>query len=149
MIFRTVTGVKGQKMAQHDKKFCLSHFISQIPCIIWLSFMVYMCNNDISWKNPVLRNNSIHISGTIIHHTIFIISKFHFFFFFWFSGLLGGKMAKNGPKWQKNVSHPISQEPHLIWMWFLACMCKMIYPAFSLFHVFKFLIFRAFRAFTL
>ena len=80
-------------MAQHDKKFCLSHFISQIPCIIWLSFMVYMCNNDISWKNPVLRNNSIHISGTIIHHTIFIISKFHFFLF-WFSGLLGGKMAK-------------------------------------------------------
>ena len=29
LIFWVVRGVKGQKMAQSDKKFCLSHFVSQ------------------------------------------------------------------------------------------------------------------------
>ena len=32
--FWVVSGVKGQRMVQNDKKFCLSHFISQGPCII-------------------------------------------------------------------------------------------------------------------
>ena len=50
LIFRIIWGVcvcegggvvvKGQKMAQNDKKFCLSHSISQEPCIIWLWFLV-------------------------------------------------------------------------------------------------------------
>ena len=45
--------------------------------------------------------------------TFFVFSKS------WFSGLLGagrrGKKAKNGPKWQKNLSNSISQElPHMI-----------------------------------
>ena len=34
--------VIGQKMAQNDKKFCLSHSIPQEPCIIWLWFLVRM-----------------------------------------------------------------------------------------------------------
>ena len=34
MIFWVVSGVKGQRMVQNDKTFCLSHFISQGPCII-------------------------------------------------------------------------------------------------------------------
>ena len=29
LIFQTVRGVKGQKMAQNDKKICLSHSASQ------------------------------------------------------------------------------------------------------------------------
>ena len=34
--------------------------------------------------------------------------------------------AKNGPKW---LSHSVSQELYLIWLWFLVHMCKiMIYP---------------------
>ena len=48
LIFQVVSGVKGQKMAQNDKKFCLSHFILQEPYIIWLSFMVHLCKMMIS-----------------------------------------------------------------------------------------------------
>ena len=56
-----------------------------------------------------------------------------FFIFFksWFCGLSGGgiKKAKNGPKWQKILSHFVSQELYLIWLWFLVHMCKiMIHP---------------------
>ena len=42
-IFGVKSGVKGQKMAQSDKKLCLSYFISQEACIIWLLFLLYMC----------------------------------------------------------------------------------------------------------
>ena len=35
-------GVKGQKMAQNDKKLCLLHSISQEAYIIWLWFLVYI-----------------------------------------------------------------------------------------------------------
>ena len=34
LIFWVVIGVKGQRMVQNDKTFCLPHFISQGPCII-------------------------------------------------------------------------------------------------------------------
>ena len=34
---------KGQKVAQNDKIFCLSHSASQEPYIIWLWFLVHMC----------------------------------------------------------------------------------------------------------
>ena len=34
-IFWVVRGLKGQNMAQNDKKFCQSRFISQEPYIIW------------------------------------------------------------------------------------------------------------------
>ena len=33
---------KGQKVAQNDKIFCLSHSASQEPYIIWLWFLVHM-----------------------------------------------------------------------------------------------------------
>ena len=78
LIFGVVVGVRWQKMVQNDKKFCLSHFISQEPYIIWLSSMVHMCK--------------------------MIISPGIFFSFlkFWVFGLLGGlKGQKNGPNWQK------------------------------------------------
>ena len=41
-------GVKGQKMVQNEKKFCLSRSISQEAYIIWLSFEVHRCNMMIS-----------------------------------------------------------------------------------------------------
>ena len=58
-------GVKGPKMVQNVKKFCLSHSISQESYIIWFLFMVLMCKMIVS-------------SGFF-----FIFSKV------WFSGLLG------------------------------------------------------------
>ena len=58
--------LKGQNTIQNDKKFCLSCSISQEPFIIWLPFMVHMCQMIISPCN------------------FFIFSKF------WFFGLLGG-----------------------------------------------------------
>ena len=39
---------RAKKMAQDDKKFHLLHFISQEPCMIWLSFMVHLCKIMIS-----------------------------------------------------------------------------------------------------
>ena len=42
LIFRVVRGLKGQKMAQNNKNFCLSHLIFQELYIIWCSFMVHM-----------------------------------------------------------------------------------------------------------
>ena len=86
------------RMVKGQKSFML-HMCKMIsPSInfyfsIWLSFMVHMCKMIIS---PSI--------------------NFHFSKF-WFSGLLGigevgGKRAKNSPKWQKFcLSHSISQEP--------------------------------------
>ena len=76
LIFRLVRRVKGQKMVQNDKKFCLLHFISQEPYIMWLSFMVRICKMIIS-------------SGVL-----FTFPKF------WFFEFIGGKRAKYGPEWQ-------------------------------------------------
>ena len=42
-IFQALNGENGQKTAQVDKTFCLLHFISQEPYIIWLSFIVHLC----------------------------------------------------------------------------------------------------------
>ena len=36
------------------------------------------------------------------------------------------KKAKNGQKWQKILPHFVSQELHLMWLWFLVLMCKMM-----------------------
>ena len=43
--------LKGQKTVHNDKKFCLSHSISQEPYIIWLWFLVHMCKMMISPVN--------------------------------------------------------------------------------------------------
>ena len=48
LIFWIVMGLKGQKMAQNDKKFRLLRLVSQEPYIIWLSFMIHMCKMIIS-----------------------------------------------------------------------------------------------------
>ena len=72
--FWIIRGVKRQKIAQNDKKFCLSHLKSQEPYMIWFSFVVYNCK-------------------LIIYVGIFFIfQNFDFF------GLLGGSKRKNGLK---------------------------------------------------
>ena len=66
----------------------------------------------------------------------------------WFWRLLeeeGVKGAKNGLKWQKILSHFVSQELYLIWLWFLLHMCKMMISPAIFFHFFKSLIFRVFQ----
>ena len=40
LIFQVFRGLKGQKMAQNDKIFCLLHLIFQWPYVIWFSFIV-------------------------------------------------------------------------------------------------------------
>ena len=40
--------VKGQKMTQNDKKFCLSCSVSPEPYVIWLWFLVHMFHMMIS-----------------------------------------------------------------------------------------------------
>ena len=56
-----------------------------------------------------------------------------------------GKRAKNGPKWQNILSHSVSQELYLIWLWSLVHMCKIMSPA-IFFHFFKILIFQVFQS---
>ena len=71
--------VKGQKMFQNEKKFCLLCSISQESYIIWFSFMVFMFK-------------------MIIPPGVF----FFFFSQFWFSGLLLGKKGKKRRKMMTN-----------------------------------------------
>ena len=98
--FWAVKGVKGQKMSQYDKKFCLLQLIYLRNHISWLSFMVLLCKMMMSLA------------------FCFIFSKF------WFFGLLGegrrGKRVKNGPRWEKKICllHFVSQESYIIWFWF-------------------------------
>ena len=47
-VVRVEGGIKGEKMVQNEKKFCLSCSISQELYIIWFSFMVLMFNMIIS-----------------------------------------------------------------------------------------------------
>ena len=91
--------VKGQKMAQDDKK--ILQLMSQEPYIIWLSFMVHLCKLMISLG----------------------------FFFFFFKILVlwvvwkvkGQKIAENNKK--LCPLHFISQELCII-SWFMVDMCK-------------------------
>ena len=78
LIFWAYRGVKGQKMVQNDKTFCLLCSISQEPYIIWLSFMLQMCKMIIS-------------QGVFFNFKILIL---------W---VVGAERAKNGLKWQKNL----------------------------------------------
>ena len=66
-------GLKGQKMTQHDKTFCLSHSVYQEPYIIW-----HTC---VKW---------------------WYLQQSFWFFKILIFGVLGvGKRVKNDPKWQK------------------------------------------------
>ena len=109
------------------KNFCLLPFISQEPYIIWLSFMVSLCETMIA------------------PDFFFIFSKF------WFSGLLGPKWAEilshishGFHLWYSCVGDNIlsdsaSQKLYVIWLWLLVHMCKkMISAMFFIFSKFWF-----------
>ena len=121
LIFRVVNGVKGQKMAQNNKKLCMLLSTSQEPYIIWSSFVVHNCN---------------------------LISSSVFFIFFkivisWIvSKVKEYKMAQNDKK--LCLAHSISQEPYIIWFSFLIHLCKMMVRP-GIFSFFKIMIFRAVR----
>ena len=86
VIFQAVTVLKGQKMVQIDKKFCLSHLVSQESIMMQMSKMIIypggFFNFSKLWffrssgcckgkKWPEMTKNSVllHISETI-HHII-------------------------------------------------------------------------------
>ena len=77
-------GVKGQKIVQNDKKFCLLQSIFQEAYIIWLWFLIHMCK-------------MMTYLGTI-----FIFSKF------WFSGSLRVVKGKKWSKMTKTSVHHVS-----------------------------------------
>ena len=90
LIFQVISGLKGQKMAQNDKKVCPSHSVSQEPYIIWSWCLVHLCK-------------------MIIFPTFFAFFQNCDFWVFW----VGGKTAKNDPKLP--ISHSMSQELWVIW----------------------------------
>ena len=103
LFFWVVRGVKEQKQVQ-NKKFYLSHFISQEQYIIWLPFMVHLCKMIIS------------LGGFSIFVKIL---------FFWVvRGVKGQKTVQNDKK--LCLLHSISQEPYIIWLSSMVHMCKMI-----------------------
>ena len=76
--FRLLRGQKGKKWPKMTSKFCLLHFISQEPWIIWLSFVVDKFK--------------------------MIMSPADFFIFlkFWYFGLWGGSKGKKWSRMAKN-----------------------------------------------
>ena len=88
-------------MAQNEKKFCLSCFISQEPYITWLSFVVHKFKKMIS---PCI---------------FFVLLKF------WFFGLLVGEKGENGAKWQK-ILFVTLHISYILWLSFVIRKCKMI-----------------------
>ena len=105
------------KLVRFYRYFSLYNFknLNRTLCI-WSWFLVHMCK----MMTPP--------------DAFFIFSKF------WFCGLLGGWKGKNWSKMTNILSHSMSQELYLIWLWFLVYMCKMISPLiffiFKIFHVF-------------
>ena len=113
LIFWFVSWIKGQKMTQNDKHFCLLRLISQESLFIvhmrkrkyllhFFQFLIFGANsgvkgqkNDPKWQKIVC---CTHISGSIHHMMWFLVhiykmmtSSYAFFIFskVWFSGLLG------------------------------------------------------------
>ena len=86
-------GVKGQKMAQNDKKFHPSHSVSQESNIMWLWFLVHTCKMIIS---PLL---------------FFIFSKF---WFFGFSGRINGKKITQNYQFQSFTFYISETVDHII-----------------------------------
>ena len=111
---------------------------------------VYMCKSHPFTHIYMCTINECYLIYGYIYIYIYIQAFFSLFSKFWFLGSLewgwgerGGtvkrtKMAQN----DKNfcLSHSVSQEPYIKWLWFLAHMCKMMISP-----VFKILILGFFR----
>ena len=102
--------VKGQKIAQNDKKLCLPHLISQEPYIIWSSFVVQKCKNYVCCT-PCLSKHTSFYRGFCCTS----LKWWHLQMFFSFSqnfgfpgseegGRTGGRVkGKKSPKMTKQV----------------------------------------------
>ena len=88
LIFLVGRGVKLQEMAQNDKKFCLSHSVSQELYLIWLWFLVHLCK-------------------MMIFPAIFFI-----FLKFWFLGFLGVRRIKG-----QKMTHSYQFQSVTLYMW--------------------------------
>ena len=93
LFFEISKGVKGQKVAQNDRRFCLSHSIPQEPYIIWLWFLakwwylqqifsffqnfeffgVFRAKNDL--KLPISVCHTLHLRNCRSYHQDFFISR--------------------------------------------------------------------------
>ena len=140
LIFWVVRGIKGQKTVQNDKRFCLSCCISHGLYMIWLWFMVHMCqmiiapgtfsyffkilifqairevkfqktvqNDKSSVRHPPYLRNHISYDCHLWYSFVkwqYLQKFFSFFQNFDFSGFSwwGWGRAKNGSKWQQNLS---------------------------------------------
>ena len=93
-----------KKLAQNDKKFCMSCSISQKQYIIWSSFVVHKCKMIIS-------------TGAFFHF-------FNILIFQVVSGVKQQKLAQNNKI--LCLSHSMSQEPYIIWPSFVVHKCEMI-----------------------
>ena len=98
-----------------------------------------------------------HLSKHRLFYHFFLLHKFKmmtssgtFFIFlkFWSKIFWSKKMIQND---KTNLSHSVSQELFLRWVWFLVHMCKMMispvtYLFIYFFHFFKILIFQVFQS---
>ena len=152
-------GQKGKKWSKMKKNsVCCTPYLwnhTSYDCYLWYTFV-----NDISrcffnfkilifWvvRGPKWQNflsAAPYILGTIYH--VILIYDTHVSFFFSFKMLIfgiirgvvkGQKIAKNDKKFCP--SHSVSQEPNIIWLWFMVCIYKMmISPIFFIFQNFDF-----------
>ena len=141
-------GVKGQKIAQNDKKFCLSCLIYCKP-YIWSSFVVHKCKLIISpgffyffkilffW---IVRR----VAARVVLCTLYLRNHTSYDFDLCCTCVKGYSIK--WPKMTKKLSQSICQELYLIWLWFLVHMCKMMTSLAICFHFFKILIFQVFQS---
>ena len=124
LIFGVISRAKEHKMAWNDKNYlCCNLYLSKHT-----SYDCAFCCTSLKWW----------------HLQMF----FHFFQILFFQVVRGGegvKRAKNGPKWQKNLSNSISQKLYLIWLWFLVHIFKMLISLADFFIFWKVWFFRVFK----
>ena len=142
-------------MTKNDKNFCLLNVISQESLfvvhmqkrkylLIFFQFLIFGANSNkmtqmTKWPKmteycvvaPISQEAYTIWLWFLVHIYQLMTSSYAFYIFskFWFSGLLGGKRAKNGPKGQKNLSVSLYLRNRTSYDCFLVYMCKMTSPA--------------------
>ena len=120
LIFGVNSEVKGQNMAQNDKKFCLSHSVFQEAYIIRSWFLAHLTCKMMTSPDA-----------------FFIFSNFYFLSC---EGGWGGgqKLAQNVSKFCLShlVFHMIRYEPYLIWLWFCYTFVKYFQQLVFFFFIF-------------
>ena len=140
MIFWVVSGVKGQKMPQNDKKLSQTSYLrnhTSYDCHIWYTyvkwifiFSKFLFSRSLGGKrakNGPKLENKVHKCKMIMSPVVlFIFSKF---WVFWIVGRV--KMTKTSV-----CCGFISQEPYIIWSVFMVHICKRIISP-SFFYIFS------------